>query len=104
MPQLLPQVTTTPLALARGCLSLLIVIKKVFSLLQAPSLYTIKENPLTYSLMFSEQTAPIGTYNIPMDSEFHADGCMEPKNGPRALTGFFSSTIIKDKRIVLRVH
>ena len=23
-----------------------------------------------------------------MDSEFHADGCMEPKNGPRALTGF----------------
>merc|ERR1712055_490452 len=57
----------------------------------SPSLYTIKENPLTYSLMFSEQTAPIGTYNIPMDSEFHADGCMEPKNGPRALTGFFSS-------------
>ena len=36
--------------------------------------------------MFSEQTAPIGTYDIPIDSEFHADGCMKPKNGPRALT------------------
>ena len=37
--------------------------------------------------MFSEQTAPIGTYDIPIDSEFHADGCLEPKNGPRALNG-----------------
>ena len=37
--------------------------------------------------MFSEQTAPIGTYDTPMDSEFHVDGCMKPKNGPRALTG-----------------
>ena len=24
--------------------------------------------------MFSEQTAPIGTYDIPIDSEFHAYG------------------------------
>ena len=37
--------------------------------------------------MFSEQTALIGTYDIPIDLEFHADGCMKPKNGPRALTG-----------------
>jgi len=40
---------------------------------------SIKENPLTYSLMFSEQTASIGTYDIPIDSEFHVDGCMKPK-------------------------
>ena len=41
------------------------------------SLYTIKENPLTLCSMFSEQTAPIGSYDIPIDSEFHADGHME---------------------------
>ena len=39
---------------------------------------TIKENLLTYSGMFSEQTAPIGTYDIPIDSEFHGDGPLEP--------------------------
>ena len=50
--------------------------------------YTIKDNPLTLCSMFSEQTAPIGTYDIPIDSELHADGCMKPKNGPRALTGY----------------
>ena len=37
--------------------------------------------------MFSEQTAPI-------DSEFHADGCMEAKNGPQALTGCY---LVNDK-------
>ena len=37
--------------------------------------------------MFSEHTAPIGTYDIPIDSDFYADGCMKPKNGPQALTG-----------------
>ena len=35
---------------------------------------TIKENLLTYSGMFSEQTAPIGTYDIPMDSDLHGEG------------------------------
>ena len=35
---------------------------------------TIKENPLTYYRMFSEQTAPIGTYDIPMDSDLHGEG------------------------------
>ena len=38
------------------------------------SLYTIKENLLTLWSMFSEHTAPIGTYNIPIDSDFHGDG------------------------------
>ena len=38
--------------------------------------------------MFSEQTAPISTYYVPIDSEFHADGLMEIKNGPWALTGW----------------
>ena len=46
------------------------------------SLYTIKENLLTCCSMFSEQTAPIGKYDISIDSEFRADGCMEPKNDP----------------------
>ena len=58
------------------------------------SLYTIKLNPLTYSLMFSEQIAPIGTYDIPIDSEFHADGCMEAKNDPQVLTGCY---LVNDK-------
>ena len=35
---------------------------------------TIKENLLTYSRMFSEQTAPIGTYHFPMDSDLHGEG------------------------------
>jgi len=37
--------------------------------------------------MFSEQTAPSGTYDKPINSKFHADGCMKHKNGYRALTG-----------------
>ncbi len=36
--------------------------------------------------MFTEQTTLIRTYDILIDSEFHADGRMEPKNWPQALT------------------
>ena len=35
---------------------------------------TIKENPLLYSRMFLEQTALIGTYDTPINYDFHEDG------------------------------
>ena len=36
--------------------------------------YYKRESLLTYSGMFSEQTAPIETYDTPFDSDFHGDG------------------------------
>ena len=59
---------------------------------------TIKENLLTYSRMFSEQTAPIGTYDIPMDSDLHGEGPWKIW-GP-GIDRVFSSITIKDNTLI----
>ena len=51
-----------------------IFVKLQHSIHLIPIPITIKENLLTYSGMFSEQTAPIGTYDIPIDSDLHGEG------------------------------
>ena len=60
---------------------------------------TIKENPLTCYPMFSEQTAPIGTYDIPMDSDLHGEGPW--KIWAQGIDRVFSSITIKVNSLAL---